>query len=151
MNRTMLKKIVMSLFLTSILVVSITQLSFSQSAIGVWKTIDDETNKVKSHIKIYTVGNELRGKIIKIFPEKGEEVNPKCKKCTGDKKGKPIIGMVILSDMKKDGKEWSSGTILDPDNGKLYSCKIWCESNNVLKVRGYIGWLYRTQTWKRLQ
>jgi uncharacterized protein (DUF2147 family) len=58
--------------------------------------------------------------------------------------------MEILKDMKKTGTEFSEGTILDPKNGKIYNCKIWIE-NGDLKLRGYWGPFYRTQTWKRAE
>ena len=54
--------------------------------------------------------------------------------------------MEILRDMKKSDSEYSEGTILDPNNGKIYRCKIWIEDNN-LKLRGYWGPFFRTQTW----
>jgi len=43
---------------------------------------------------------------------------------------------------------WQDGKILDPNNGKFYSCKIWLENRN-LEVRGYIGFFFRTQQWLR--
>jgi len=59
---------------------------------------------------------------------------------------KPIVGMVIINDMEKDEDEWGNGTILDPENGKIYRCKLWVEDGKLM-VRGYIAFLYRTQTW----
>ena len=54
--------------------------------------------------------------------------------------------MTIVTDMVKDGNEWEDGEILDPKNGKVYDCKMWVEDGK-LKVRGYIAFFYRTQTW----
>ena len=50
--------------------------------------------------------------------------------------------------MKPNGAVWSGGKILDPGNGKIYRCKIWLKDGE-LKVRGYFGPFYRTQTWRR--
>ncbi len=47
---------------------------------------------------------------------------------------------------KTDDNEWTEGTILDPGNGKVYKCKIFREKENLM-VRGYWGFLYRTQKW----
>jgi len=58
--------------------------------------------------------------------------------------------MIILKGLKKRGTEWSGGTILDPENGKTYRCKIWLDDGK-LKVRGYLGILFRTQTWYRVK
>jgi len=46
--------------------------------------------------------------------------------------------------------KWRDGRILDPNNGKYYDCQIWLEDNK-LKVRGYIGFFYRTQEWIRAE
>ncbi|MCB0773090.1 MAG: DUF2147 domain-containing protein, partial [Flavobacteriales bacterium] len=62
------------------------------------------------------------------------------------RKGKPVLGLEIIRGMVRDGEEWNDGTILDPDNGKVYDCKLWVEGDK-LKVRGYIAFFFRTQTW----
>ena len=118
---------------------------------GVWKTIDDESGKVKSHIEIYQKGNKYYGKVLKVVDPDAPE-NPKCQNCDGKFKDQPIEGLEIMWGLEKDGEEYSDGKILDPENGKTYKCKIWLdESNsNKLRVRGYLLFLYRTQTWERL-
>lgn len=128
--------------------------SVSTSEVGVWKTIDDDSGKAKSQVKIYIQNGKLYGKIIKLYREKGEEQNPKCTECKGAKKDKPIIGMIIINGLERDGKEWyNDDGILDPNNGKVYDCKLWVDENNknILNVRGYIGWVYRTQNWHRIK
>ena len=129
-------------------------LAQAPSAVGRWTTIDDETKKPKSVITIYEEGGKLFGKIEKLFREPNEEQNPLCDKCEGALKNQPITGMVILRDLKKDGDEWTDGTILDPANGKTYKAKIAVQDGGKkLKVRGYIGMalLGRTQHWVRAE
>ena len=58
--------------------------------------------------------------------------------------------MEIIKDLKQDGDEFEDGTILDPKNGKIYDCKIWLEDKNILNVRGYVAFFFRTQTWLRV-
>ena len=120
--------------------------------VGQWKTIDDETNKPKSIVEIYEKEGTYYGKIVKLFREPTEDQNPKCDKCSGDKKDKLILGMQILTGLKKDSEtKWVDGDILDPKNGKTYSCKAEViEDGKKLKLRGFIGisLLGRTQTWE---
>lgn len=116
--------------------------------VGKWRTTDDETGKQKSIVELYEKNGKLYGKIIKLFREPNEEQDPNCTKCTDDRLGKKVIGMEIVRDMEKDDDEWEDGTILDPKKGKIYDCKMWIE-DGVLHVRGYIGFLFRTQTWTR--
>jgi uncharacterized protein (DUF2147 family) len=127
--------------------------SFAQTCVGKWITIDDETNKKKSIVELYKVDGKLYGKIIYLFPREGREDNPKCKKCTGDRKDQPLVGLQIVRSLKWDGEEWEGGTIVDPENGKVYTLKMWLEEGNanLLNVRGYIGPLFRTQKWVRVE
>jgi len=122
----------------------------SQTPIGTWATLDDETGKVKSHVQIYEKGGKLHGKIVKLLikPE-----NENCVKCSGAMKNKPLIGLEILQGMKKDGNEWTDGKITDPKKGKTYSCTITMENADKIKLRGYMGisLLGRTQYWTRVK
>jgi uncharacterized protein (DUF2147 family) len=139
------------------LILVTTLLSFTlmaqTSPIGKWKTIDDGTKKPKSIVEIFEQDGVLYGKIEKLFRGPEEDQNPKCDKCSGDKKDQLIIGMQILNGLKKDSdNKWSGGEILDPKNGKTYSCKAeLIEGGQKLKLRGFIGFslLGRTQVWER--
>lgn len=127
------------------------QTAQSQTVLGKWKTIDDETGSAKSIVEIYEQNNKVYGRVLQIL-EKGKE-NKTCENCKGDKKDKPIKGLVIIEGLSKDGDTWEDGTILDPKNGKEYKCHISLENTNKLKVRGYIGFslLGRTQYWTRVE
>lgn len=126
-----------------------TFMSQAQDVVGNWKTFDDETGEAKSIVQIYEQGGKIYGKVIEILnPDKRDA---KCQNCKGSDKDKPIMGLVIIKGLSKDGKEWSGGQILDPNKGKLYKCSMSLEGKDVLKVRGYVGisLLGRTQTWKK--
>ena len=124
------------------------------SPVGAWKTIDDKTGKPKALVRITEEGGVLTGKIEKLYRDPSEDQNPKCVKCSDARKDQPIIGMTILSGLKKDGNEYTGGEILDPAAGKTYKSKASLTDNgNKLEVRGYVGapMFGRTQTWQREQ
>ena len=126
----------------------------NNSPVGVWKTIDDETGKPKSLVRITENNGVLSGKIEKLFREPSEDQSPKCDKCEGANKDQPVLGMTILNGLKKDDNSWSGGTVLDPHNGKTYKAKITMKDDGKkLEMRGYIGMplLGRSQTWVREQ
>lgn len=128
-----------------------TLMSQAQDVVGNWKTFDDETGEAKSIVQIYEQGGKMYGKVIEILnPAKRDA---KCQNCKGSDKDKPIIGLVIIKGLSKDGNEWNGGQILDPNKGKLYKCSMSLEGKDVLKVRGYVGisLLGRTQTWKKVK
>lgn len=120
--------------------------SQAQSIVGKWKTIDENTGEAKSVVDIFERGGKFYGKIVKIFLE--SDPDPVCDKCDEDdpRFRKKIIGMEILLDLERHGEEFSEGTVLDPEDGKVYRCKLWLEGKD-LKIRGYWGPFYRTQTW----
>lgn len=125
---------------------------FAQSCVGKWVTIDDETQTKKSVVELYKHEGKLYGKIVYLFPREGREPNPKCTLCTDDRKDQPLVGLQIVRGLSWDGSEWEDGTIVDPENGKVYTVKMWLYEDNPdrMHVRGYVGPFYRTQTWLRV-
>jgi uncharacterized protein (DUF2147 family) len=130
----------------------------AQSPVGVWKTIDDETNQAQSHVEIYKQDGKLYGKIVKLYRSDGDTLT--CYECDPDdpRYGKPLMGMVILEGLAKDDERtWEDGDIMDPEKGETYDCYIEMESADKLKVRGFIStWLTgstlgRTQYWYRVK
>lgn len=124
----------------------------SDSPVGLWRTIDDKTGKEKSLVRIVESNGEFRATIEKLFREPHEEPTPNCDKCPGERKNKPVLGMMIMTGLKKAGSEYEGGEILDPANGKIYRVKMWtAEGGKKLNVRGFIGvsLLGRTQVWLR--
>jgi uncharacterized protein (DUF2147 family) len=125
--------------------------SVSAQVIGKWKTIDDNTGEAKSIVEIYEQNGKIYGKVIEILNPAKKDA--KCTKCEGSDKDKPILGMIIIKGLTKDGDEYTDGDILDPNKGKLYSCTIKLDGKDKLNVRGYLGisMLGRSQTWTRVK
>ena len=138
-----MKKLLLSFALSFIGVLSFAQIE------GKWKTIDDETGKAKSIVEIWKKSDgKYYGKISQLLvkPE-----NANCVSCKDDRKNKPLLGMEIIRGLKKDGDEFTGGTITDPKNGKSYKCTI-TKDGDKLNVRGYMGisLIGRTQTWQKV-
>jgi uncharacterized protein (DUF2147 family) len=134
----------------TILFVTFVSWSYGVSPIGKWKTIDDTTGEARSIINIWEKDGEIFGSIESLFRKPHENPNPLCTKCDGDLRNKPVIGLTILRNLKQDENEWNGGTVLDPEDGNTYKCKIEVvEGGTKLKVRGFIAvsLLGRTQYW----
>jgi len=129
------------------------QTTQGEPIVGNWKTIDDKTNQPKSIIRIELVDQKLQGTVVKIFTAPGDRPDPVCEQCKDHRKDKPVIGMTIMSGLKKTSSTvWEGGEILDPNNGSIYQVKLNLDLEaKVLNVRGYIGvpMIGRTQTWIR--
>ncbi len=123
---------------------------YSQSILGKWITIDGQTGKEKAIVEIYKEEGKFFGKIVEILQP--EDKDSLCEKCEGNEKNKPVMGLVLIKNMLKDGKYYRKGTIFDPEYGKKFRCRLMLTSNpDVLQVRGYIAFLYATQYWNRIK
>ena len=123
----------------------------SQTVLGKWKTIDDETGKAKSIVEVYERSGKIYGKIVEIL--NAEKRNAVCTKCNGTDKDAPILGLIIIKGLVKDEEEYNDGKILDPTNGEEYKCLIELDGKDKLKVRGFVGvaMFGRTQYWYRVK
>ncbi|MBA8883103.1 DUF2147 domain-containing protein [Dokdonella fugitiva] len=126
-------------------------LAAENTPVGTWTTIDDATGKPKSIVQITETDGKLEGKVLEVLQSE-QGPHPVCKACDGERKDKPVEGMVILWDVVKDGDVWDGGRILDPKNGKTYKVKLtMLDGGQKLDVHGYIGFalLGRSQVWER--
>ncbi len=123
----------------------------AQTPLGKWKTIDDGDGEARSLVEITATDGVLSGKILEIYPRSCDIPDPVCDRCAGERKNAKIAGMTFLWGLQKVGDEWKNGAILDPANGTVYRAKIWLENDKTLKVRGYWGIFWRTQTWYRVE
>lgn len=144
----------MRILLCAALLAAVTLPAFADntSAVGLWKNIDDQTGKPKADIRISESNGVLQGRVEKLYRAPGEDQHPICDKCAGEDKGRPIVGLSIIDGMKKDGDGYAGGTILDPENGKVYKSKMkLVDGGRKLEVRGYVGvpMLGRSQVWVR--
>lgn len=138
----------------ALLLAASTSVHAQDTAVGVWKTIDDETGRPKSLVRISESNGELRGRIERLYRDASEDQNPKCASCEGPLKDQPIVGMTIITGMKKDGDAYTGGQILDPASGKVYKSRMsLSDGGRKLDVRGYVGvpMFGRTQTWVRVE
>ena len=142
-----MKKITLLLTLSLLL----TQIIIAQTGIeGVWKTIDDETGKAKSYIEITQENGKYIGTIKQLLLSSPDKT---CDACPGDKKDKPLVGMVLLEKLEPYKDYYSYGSIMDPESGKVYKCSVWQDNPDQLTVRGYVGIsaLGRSQNWHRVK
>lgn len=137
---------------TTLLLAALPALAQSDSPVGLWKAIDDASGKPTALVRITEQHGELTGRIEKLFRKPDEDANPKCVRCTDARKDQPIVGMTIVSGLKKAGDDYEGGDILDPNNGKVYKSELSVrDGGRKLEVRGYVGvpMFGRSQVWLR--
>ena len=134
----------------------ISSFSFAEDIIGLWQSIDDKTGAPKALVEIRKeADNTYAGKVVKLTPRAGYTPKETCVNCPPPYTNKPIIGLDVVTGLKStDGFNYTSGRILDPNTGKLYSMKAKLSSNGKrLHLRGYLGIsaLGRNQIWIRAE
>ncbi len=117
---------------------------------GLWRTFDDRTGRERASVLIERQGDVLTGRIVGVVnPADGARI---CEQCPGERKGKPILGLTIITGMRRDGDHWGGGQILDPQTGSVYRCTMrLSDGGRTLIVRGFVGFSLfgRSQTWRR--
>ncbi len=127
----------------------------NDSVVGYWQTMDPQTHKADSIIRIWKTRNaQYEGKIVKIFLENAHKTTDRCVKCEGNLHNTPILGLHIIWGFHQQGPGfYTDGQVLDPTKGSIYKCHMTLKNNgSVLDVHGYIGipLFGRTATWYRV-
>ena len=140
----------------ALLLSAVSSFSFAEDIIGLWQSIDDKTGAPKALVEIRKeADNTYAGKVVKLTPRAGYTPKETCVDCPAPYTNKPIIGLDVVTGLKStDGLNYTSGRILDPNTGKLYSMKAKLSSNGKrLHLRGYLGVsaLGRNQIWIRAE
>ena len=124
--------------------------AFAQDVVGRWK-LDDGS----AIVEVYKSGDSFNGKIVWLQDPTEPDGTPAVDNNNPDPKlrSRQLIGLNMLSGLKKTGSEYTGGSIYDPGNGKTYNCSMKVEGD-VLKVRGSLdkrGLIGRTMDWFRVK
>ena len=122
------------------------------SPAGRWQPIDEKSGKPLGLIRIYEDRGLFFGRIEPSSPT--DDASRRCSKCTDERRNQPIIGLVLIRNMRLQGDEYAGGDILDPDTGRIYGCKFrLIDGGRKLIMRGYFGMSLfgRSQTWQRVR
>ena len=123
------------------------------TAAGLWQSLDEDSHQPNAWFLIRDNGGLYEGTIVRMFMKPGENPNVVCDLCKDDRRGKPWLGLDIIRGMKRNGAEYTNGTILDPRDGDLYSAMMTLTPDGqTLVVHGYLGisLLGKNQYWTRL-
>ena len=124
--------------------------AMAQDVVGKWK-LDDGS----AIVEVYKQGDAYNGKIVWLQNPTEPDGTPAVDTNNPDPslRKRQLIGLNMLSGLKKADGEYSGGKIYDPGNGKTYNCSMKVEGD-VLKVRGSLdkkGLLGRTMDWFRVK
>jgi len=139
-------------------------LSAADPAEGYWLGVDDKSGEVLAGWEIYQDGGLLLGKMLSA---RGVAATERASRVKDSYPGFPVSGKVsampvlgtpwIFGLSPTKAGQWSGGSIIDPNDGKMYRCKIIYRpadgkkfTTDVLEMRGEIGLgIGRSQYWRR--
>ena len=116
--------------------------------IGVWLN-----EKKEAVVEIYQEDEQYFGKIIDIQGEHAHRKNELKDKNNPhpENRDRQLINMPLIENLKYKNGEYVNGTAYNPRMGRYFKCKAWMESDTTMKIRGYWGILYATETWEKVK
>ncbi|MGH1373426.1 MAG: DUF2147 domain-containing protein [Cellvibrionaceae bacterium] len=117
----------------------------NDQVIGQWNTLD-RFGQPESLVELYKTGDELQGRIVKLYDETQQDAV--CGECFDHRENQPIAGLVFITGLESEGQAWVNGTVLDPETGNEYDCKLWLDGDT-LKLKAGFGFISQTKEWKR--
>lgn len=130
-----MKKLI--LFLTAfifLMTFSLTSYAADPSIIGIWSMPilkGKDKGKERFNVEIFQKDGAYYGKIVKLSTGPANAV---CTKCKDERKDKPLMGMLVLSGLKKEAGRYVDGKVYDADEGKEYKCSLALMSQEKLQV-----------------
>ena len=115
--------------------------------VGMWRSEDG-----KSTLEVLKINSTYSVKVIEVTNPLGKDGTPVKDKNNPDKtlQSRPIVGLVIVSDLiYKDGF-WKGSQIYSPEKGMYADCKIELADKNTIKVIASKGRFSSTKIWKRI-
>ena len=121
------------------------------SIAGVWSLPvlkGKDKGKERFQVEIFEKDGVYYGKIVKLtsLPE-----NALCTKCKKERKDKPLMGMLMLWNLKKEAGRYVEGKIYDVEEGKEYKCSITQITPDKLQVTASLLFLSESHYWTRVK
>jgi uncharacterized protein (DUF2147 family) len=118
---------------------------------GLWQPLDS-SGKPLGLIRIYQDHGLYFGRI---EPSSADDKDDgRCVRCSGERKDQPVLGLVIIRNMRLEGNEYVGGEVLDPTSGRIYGCMFHLiDGGNRMIMRGFFGipLLGRSMIWARAE
>jgi uncharacterized protein (DUF2147 family) len=65
-------------------------------------------------------------------------------------RGRPLVGLTVLSGFRPDGASWRGGRAYDPKTGRSYRSSLALDGEQRLVVTGCVLFICRSMVWQRL-
>lgn len=116
--------------------------------LGKWKTYHKKTGVAKCIVQLYIIDKMVFGVIDRMLRESDRDAV--CYDCEGDDKNQKVEGLVIIKNLRKDGKKYANGKYTNIEDGNVSECQVWIDKDNsdILHVKYKGG---GSHEWKRVK
>ncbi len=107
--------------------------------------------KKEAKVQFYKKDGKYYGDVIWLAEKLNDHIQPlrDLKNPNTELRSRPIMNMPLIEDMCYKGDEWCDGTAYNPRSGRYFKCRMWFDDTDILKIRGYWGFLFGTETWTK--
>lgn len=124
--------------------ISATAASASAPVAGLWLTDDH-----KGVVRIGPCGSHVCGWIVRVLAQGPNVPTRDVNNPDAALRGRPILGMPVLTGFTAEGTEYTGGRAYDPKSGRSYRTTLSVDGNGALNVTGCILFLCQTKIWTR--
>ena len=141
MKRFMIKKL-------ALLVVLLFSTLSASEICGVWKSVNDDTDKAQCYVAVYEYQGKYYGRIIATCDSDGviNDTMDEPKERAPGIVGQPYYaGLDLIWNLRDRGERYK-GKIVDPERGRIYTAEVWVKGENLI-VRGELLFFGRNVIW----
>jgi uncharacterized protein (DUF2147 family) len=133
---------------TLFFILSSCSLLSAQEINGLWKILNEDTNKPRTIVAIYEHGGKRYGRIIATYDKEGimdETIDNPHDRAPGVVGDPFYCGLDLIWDLQNRGETYK-GKICDPRKGNVYNAELWMSGKNLV-VRGELFIFGKNQKW----
>ena len=152
MNRIQSQRAAIVIAMALTIVIGARPSAAADSPVGKWNTVDDKSGKVTSEVQLYDQGASSTARS-SAFPSRmtPQASRRRARSARAPTRTSPSSGSSSSRTSPRTETRYKGGTILDPDDGKVYKSEIWQEGGKLKGTRRRRPLFRDLQTWVKGQ
>jgi uncharacterized protein (DUF2147 family) len=111
---------------------------------GLWRTEDGS-----AVVEIAPCGQQMCGRIARVLATGANVPRTDVNNSDPQRRGRPLVGLQILSGFRAGAKAWEDGRAYDPKSGRSYDATLRLNADGSLRVTGCVLIVCQSVRWTR--